>query len=72
VLDDQTIEPGSELPSSSDRVLDIWEIVKDAAISLAAARLMDYVGRLMPGFGEHYHRAEQHSVRLHRGAGRQP
>jgi hypothetical protein len=54
-------------PSSSDRVLDIWEIVKDAAISLAAARLTEYVDGLVPGFGDQYHRAEQQSFRTHRG-----
>jgi len=67
VSNDRPTEPRSPYPSSSDRVLDVWDIVKDAAISFAATRLTEYVDSLMPGFGEHYHRAEQESGRLHHG-----
>jgi len=54
---------GPRQSSSGDLVLDVWEVMKDAAISLAAARLRDYVEHVVPGFGEHYQRAEQRTVR---------
>jgi hypothetical protein len=57
--------PGVSLPSSktvpSQRIrgFDVWDNVKMAAITLAASRLKEYVDQLLPGFDEHYERAER-------------
>jgi Protein of unknown function (DUF3618) len=39
-----------------------WDVVKAAAIGLAASRLRGYVDTLVPGFDEHYQRAEQRTA----------
>jgi hypothetical protein len=37
----------------------VWNNLKYAAVSLAATRLKDYIGSFLPGFDEHYQRAER-------------
>ncbi len=39
-----------------------WDVVKAAAIGLAASRLREYVDALVPGFDEHYQRAERNAA----------
>jgi hypothetical protein len=47
------------LNSTGSQVLNIWNNVKAAAIGLASSRLKEYVDQLLPGFDEHYQRAER-------------
>jgi len=49
----------ANLATPGDEALDVWTAVKSAAIGLASARLVEYVDQLLPGFNEHYRRAEQ-------------
>jgi hypothetical protein len=44
---------------TGSQVLNIWNNVKAAAIGLASSRLKEYVDQLLPGFDEHYQRAER-------------
>jgi hypothetical protein len=37
----------------------IWNNIKHAAVSLAATRLKEYIDSFLPGFDEHYQRAER-------------
>jgi hypothetical protein len=37
----------------------VWNNLKRAAVSLAATRLKEYVDSFLPGFDEHYQRAER-------------
>jgi hypothetical protein len=37
----------------------VWNNLKFAAVSLAAARLKEYIDSFLPGFDEHYQRAER-------------
>jgi hypothetical protein len=37
----------------------VWNNLKCAAVSLAATRLKEYVDSFLPGFDEHYQRAER-------------
>lgn len=47
--------------SPTHQVSDFWRNVQAAIVGLAAARLRDYVGSLLPGFNEHYQRVERRS-----------
>jgi len=47
------------VPSPRNRGFDVWDNVKIAAISLAGTRLKEYVDQVLPGFDEHYQRAER-------------
>jgi hypothetical protein len=49
-------------PGSQSHTSGAWDIVKAAAIGLAAARLRAYVDTLLPGFDEHYQRAERNAA----------
>jgi hypothetical protein len=37
----------------------VWNNLKCAAVSLAATRLKEFIGSFLPGFDEHYQRAER-------------
>jgi hypothetical protein len=41
------------------QVLELWNNLKCALIGVASTRVKDYLSELMPGFDEHYRRAEQ-------------
>ena len=45
--------------STHAQALDLWNNVQGALIGVASARLKEYIGELVPGFDEHYRRAEQ-------------
>jgi hypothetical protein len=62
--------PGSRRPSSDDYRAyqepshsSMWEIVREAAVGLAAARLKELVDELVPGFQEEYRKAEAARVK---------
>jgi hypothetical protein len=40
---------------------ELWNDVQAALVSLASARIKEYIGELVPGFDEHYRRAEWRS-----------
>ena len=51
-------------PSRSDsdvreQALDVWNNIKGALVGVATTRVKDYIGELIPGFQEHFQRAEQ-------------
>ena len=50
--------------SARAQVLELWDIFKAALIGVASTRVRDYLVELLPGFDEHYRRAEQRSMAL--------
>jgi hypothetical protein len=54
---------GDDDPSSAQaQVLELWNNLKDAFIGVVGTRVKDYIGELVPGFDEHYRRAEQRTT----------
>ena len=45
--------------STQAQALELWNNVKGALVGVASARIKEYIGELVPGFDEHYQRAEQ-------------
>lgn len=41
------------------QVREVWDNLQTALIGVATAQVKDYVGAMMPGFDEHYRRAQQ-------------
>jgi Protein of unknown function (DUF3618) len=41
------------------QALELWNNVQAALVGVASARLKEYIGDFVPGFDEHYRRAEQ-------------
>jgi hypothetical protein len=41
---------------------ELWNNVQGALVGVAAAKIRDYIGELVPGFDEHYRRAEQRAA----------
>jgi hypothetical protein len=50
--------------SARAQVVELWDIFKAALIGVASTRVRDYLVELLPGFDEHYRRAEQRSMAL--------
>jgi len=46
------------------KALETWENIKNALVGVAAARFTDYVGEIVPGFHEHFQRAEEKAKRI--------
>lgn len=46
------------------QALELWHNVQAALVGLAGARIKEYIGELVPGFDEHYRRAEQRSATI--------
>ena len=46
------------------QALELWDNVQAALVGLASAKIKEYIGELVPGFDEHYRRAEQRSAAL--------
>ena len=44
---------------SKNKALETWENIKGALVGLAATRVKDYVGEIVPGFQEHYDRSRR-------------
>jgi hypothetical protein len=63
VADDVESQRFGDDPSSAQaQVLELWNNLKGALIGVAGTRLKDYIGELVPGFDEHYRRAEQRTT----------
>ena len=41
---------------------ELWNNVQGALIGVATAQIKDYIGELVPGFDDHYRRAEQRAA----------
>jgi len=41
---------------------ELWNNVQGALVGVASAGIKEYIGRLVPGFEEHYRRAEQRAA----------
>lgn len=48
-------QEGSGLPS---KTLETWDNIKGALVNVAAAGFTDYVGKLVPGFRDHFERIQ--------------
>jgi hypothetical protein len=46
------------------QALELWDNVQAALVGLASAKIKEYIGELVPGFDEHYRRAEQRSAAI--------
>jgi len=57
-----------EMPSGMERTknkaMETWENIKGALMGVAATRVKDYVGDIVPGFHEHYDRTQQEGHRM--------
>ena len=63
VSDDSPIRRLVDDPNSAQaQVLDVWNTLKSALIGVASARVINYLGELVPGFDDHYRRAEQRTI----------
>jgi hypothetical protein len=61
--DDAEIRRFADDPSSARaQVVELWNNLKGALIGVASTRVRDYLGEFMPGFDEHYRRAEQRTL----------
>jgi len=61
--DDAEIRRFADDPSSARaQVVELWNNLKGALIGVASTRVKDYLGEFMPGFDEHYRRAEQRTL----------
>ena len=50
---------GNGNDSVQAQALELWNNVQAALVGVASARLKEYIGDFVPGFDEHYRRAEQ-------------
>jgi hypothetical protein len=63
VADDAEIRRFADDPSSARaQVVELWNNLKGALIGVASTRVKDYLNEFMPGFDEHYRRAEQRTL----------
>ena len=46
------------------QALDLWNNVQAALVGVASARIKEYIGEFVPGFDEHYRRAEQRATAI--------
>src|SRR5687767_8154393 len=61
--DDAGIRRFADDPGSArGQILELWNNLKGALIGIAITRVKDYLGEFMPGFDEHYRRAEQRTL----------
>src|SRR6185295_8245256 len=45
-----------------EQTIEVWNNIKRALVGVAAARVKDYVGEVIPDFQEHFQRAEQRAA----------
>jgi hypothetical protein len=45
--------------STQRHALELWHNVQGALLGVATARIKDYIGELVPGFDDHYRRAQE-------------
>jgi hypothetical protein len=55
-------EPHAGTKAQKYRALETWDNIKGALIGVAAARVKDYVGQLIPGFHEQFERTERRAA----------
>ena len=61
--DDAEIRRFAHDPSSARaQVAELWNNIKGALIGVASTRVKDFLAEFMPGFDEHYRRAEQRAL----------
>ena len=48
--------------SAQTEALELWDNVKAALIGVASTRIKQYIGEFVPGFDDHYRRAEQRAA----------
>ena len=41
---------------------ELWNNIQAALVGVATAQIKDYIGDLVPGFDDHYRRAEQRAA----------
>ena len=54
-----SIRPSGGVTSQRNHGFDVWDTAKTAALSLAGTRLKEYVDQYLPGFDEHFERAQR-------------
>jgi len=52
------------LDRQKGKALETWENIKGALVGVAATRVKDYVGEIIPGFHEHFDRAQRENKAL--------
>ena len=53
--------------SAQRQARELWNNVQGALLGVATARIKDYVGELVPGFDDHYRRAEERAAAVDPG-----
>ena len=48
--------------SAQHQARELWNNVQGALLGAATARIKDYIGELVPGFDDHYRRAEERAA----------
>jgi hypothetical protein len=48
--------------SALRQAMALWNNVQGALLGVAAARVKDYIGEMVPGFDDHYRRAEERAA----------
>jgi hypothetical protein len=63
VSEDAEITSFADDPSSARaQLVELWTNLKGALIGVASSRVKDFLGEFLPGFDEHYRRAEQRAL----------
>jgi hypothetical protein len=52
-------EPHAGTDGQKHKALETWDNIKGALIGVAATRFKDFVGEVVPGFQEQFHRTEE-------------
>lgn len=52
-------ELASGIERQKNKAMETWENIKGALVGVAATRVKDYVGEIVPGFQEHYDRTQR-------------
>jgi len=55
----QSHDLSSGMHREKNKVMETWDNIKGALLGVAATRVKDYVGDIVPDFHEHYDRAQQ-------------
>jgi hypothetical protein len=54
--------------SAQRQARELWNNIQGALLGVAAARIKDYIGEMVPGFDDQYRRAEERAAALDRSA----
>ena len=58
---------GNGHSSAPRQARELWNNVQGALLGVATARIKDYIGELVPGFDDHYRRAEERAATVDPG-----